>query len=529
MGNQTNSNDFSEYVPSAISCTLAHLIENITYKEIQFPKDLESNSGKEIQDKYLQNIIVRSISIDSRNVSEGTIFIARKGQQSDGHDYIQQVISRGAVAIICERLPENHKDLAAVFIVVQDSSVALAECAHCFYDFPSKKLSIIGITGTNGKTTSTFIVKQIIESITNKPVGLIGTTGNYLGDEVRKATHTTPESHELCALLHEMHSKGIYHVVMEVSSHSLVLNRVYGVEFKATGFTNLTQDHLDFHGTMEAYAEAKKILFDMTNSNAVSVVNNDSEYGKYMVSTSISKPITFGRSLSADIRISNEKLLPSSSQFMLNDNAFESPLTGAFNVENVALAIGIVTNIIQDVPDTALQSAVRTAIGAPGRMTKIEIPNGSMAIVDYAHTPDALAKALDTCRDLLNSQINDSSGSLICIFGCGGNRDSTKRPIMGKISSEKSDMTIITNDNPRTENPELIATQIQDGMIPNHPTKVILNRRSAIEYAVTNSSKGDIILIAGKGHEKTQTIGTSVSEFDDINVVTQIADTIATQ
>lgn len=520
MSNQSGSNNVIDNNPLSPSCSLAHLLHHITFKELLFPSVFthQENEKEEERKHFLQGITVQSISIDSRKISDGTIFIARKGLQSDGHDYINEVINKGAVAVICERLPHNLSDsTTAVFVVVDDSSIALAECAHCFYDFPSKKLSIIGITGTNGKTTSSFIVKQIIESITNKPVGLIGTTGNYLGNEVRKATHTTPESHELCALLHEMLNRGIHYVVMEVSSHSLVLNRVYGVEFKATGFTNLTQDHLDFHGTMKAYASAKKILFDMTKYGAISVVNIDSEYGKYMVSNTVSRVITFGRTLTSDIRISNEKLLPSSSQFMLNECAFESPLTGSFNVENLALAYGIVTNIINDISDNEMRSAINSAVGAPGRMTKIEIPNGAMAIVDYAHTPDALEKALDTCRSLLNTQ--PSNGSLICVFGCGGDRDSTKRPIMGKISSEKADRTIITNDNPRTENPEEIARQIQSGMIQTHSATTILNRKDAIENALAHSSSGDIILIAGKGHEKTQIIGTTITEFDDIDVV----------
>lgn len=462
---------------------------------------------------------ISGISYDSRKVKSDFLFVAIKGEKFDGHKFIEQAIDKGAIAIVCEELPENFRIYVNVtFIKVKNSRLALSNLSHQFYGNPTKKLKVIGVTGTNGKTTITYILKSMLDQ-SGEITGLIGTTGIYIGSEKLPSTHTTPESLELAQLFIEMLDKGVTTVVMEVSSHSLHQNRVAGVKFDGAIFSNLTRDHLDYHGTMEEYAAAKKILFQMLPSNAVAVVNSNNKYSKFMVEGVDCKNIVnTGFALESDYLLKDISIGLKGNSFRLISKdksiCFETALIGKFNIENISLASAILLEMGYS-EDSIVKGALKTK-GAPGRMERYILKNGAVAIVDYAHTPDALENSLFACKTILEHASN--SGDLICVFGCGGDRDSGKRPIMGEISTELSDKTIVTSDNPRTEDPELIIHDIEKG-IQKSNYSIELDREKAIRAACEYSKSGDIILIAGKGHEKYQIIGTEKIHFDDAEIV----------
>lgn len=453
---------------------------------------------------------VSSIVYDSRNCVPDCVFVAVRGTDADGHVYIADAVRRGAIAVVCERPVELGSGVAVV--QVADSRRALAHMSHCWYGFPTEGMTIIGVTGTNGKTTTTFILKSLLET-RGEPIGLIGTTGNYIGNEVVPTAFTTPEAPELCALFARMRDAGICTVVMEVSSHGLALDRVAGVEFSGALFTNLTQDHLDFHASMDEYAQVKKSLFDGLSATAVAIANGDDPHGRVMLRDTAARLVLFGRATDNDIRIDNEHFLLASTEFTLavGDNEhlrITIPLIGRFNVENAAacaaycLATGWTAR--------ELGSALQTARGARGRMERIVLSNGAVAVVDYAHTPDALEKALYACRELVREK-----GRLLCVFGCGGDRDKTKRPLMGRVASALADSIIVTNDNPRRESPELIIEDILAGVVAESNTCVIPDRATAIRDALAQTHSGDVLLIAGKGHETYQLVGSVRHHFDD--------------
>ena len=468
---------------------------------------------------------VSSIEHNSRLCSDNALFIAIKGTTNDGHSYIAQAIENGAQTVICEKIPENTND-DVTYIVVDDSRSAAADVSHIFYDFPSQKIKVYGVTGTNGKTTVTFILKQLLEA-GGERCGIIGTTGNYIGKKKIETKYTTPEAPELCKLLADMVEAGLTSVVMEVSSHSLVMQRVKGVRFCAALFTNLSHDHLDFHLSMDEYSRAKKILFDSLEPDSVAIVNGDNGYSHFMLSSCLAKQkFLVGVEQRFDVTIhSIHTSLQGTSFTLFIDGAFpenlhgnytfHSALLGFFNVENLALCISLA--MFLGIESNAITDAVRQICGAPGRMETIHLPNGAVVIIDYAHTPDALEKVLRTCRNLLQS---DGKGKLITVFGCGGNRDKSKRPLMGKAASELSDNVIITNDNPRFEDPTTIAEEILDGFSRVIPVEIILDRENAITLALAQAEKGDIVLIAGKGHEATQVIGNSIINISDKDIIT---------
>ncbi len=467
-------------------------------------------------------INISGIHYDSRRCRQGSLFVAVRGELADGHNYIDRAIALGAACIACEELPDEL-NRGITYLKVANSRIALAQLSHAWWGFPSRDMAIIGVTGTNGKTTVTFLLRAIFDA-GGKNTGLIGTTGIYYAGKSITAAHTTPESLEICGILSDMRQAGVDTVIMEVSSHALVQHRTRGINFNGAVFTNLTHEHLDYHKTIDEYASAKRIIFDSLDESGIAIVNGDSEYAKYMlIGTKAKNIMTVGRKNDSSHIIRNEKLTLDSSAFELADiKTGESlpitiPLTGRFNIENAAIsaAVGIAFGIGR----RAITNALSTSAGAPGRMQRIALKNGAIAIVDYAHTPDALAKALNACRDAMAATGN-TTNKLISVFGCGGDRDKAKRPAMGSISTSTADYTIITDDNPRTENPMEIINDILKGIDQSKDNfKVVSGRRQAIEFAIGLSSKDDIILVAGKGHEDYQIIGTVKHHFDDAEVL----------
>lgn len=469
---------------------------------------------------------IEQITYDSRAASPAKLFAALRGTKFDGHDFIGQALSQGAKAILCEEYPGREKYPDADFLFAPNSRAALAAVSHEFYDRPTDSLNMLGITGTNGKTTTTYLIKSIFESL-GESCAIIGTTGIFAGDMKIEATHTTPESLELAAALAEIKRLGARNVAMEVSSHSLAQSRVGSIKFRAAFFSNLTHEHLDYHKTMDEYAAAKRILFDRLSADAVAFVNSDDEYAGRMINgTKAHRALKVGRGDDADIQITDEKFTLATTEFSLRLNfinndvhRFSTTLLGRFNVDNAAMALSYFIERGESLPK--LIEAMKLATGAPGRMQRVSLPNGAVAAVDYAHTPDALEKAIRAARGLLEAS---GAGKLICVFGCGGDRDATKRPEMGEISSRLADLTIITSDNPRTEDPDEIIRQIAAGVPGELRGKTIklADRHEAIKRAYGLSGKGDFILLAGKGHENYQIIGAEKIHFDDFEELSNL-------
>ncbi len=469
--------------------------------------------------------VISAIQYDSRKCREDSLFAAIRGYVHDGHKFIGSAIENGAAAIICEEIPETNGREDIAYIKVEDSRLALAKLSHVWYNYPTKKMKVIGITGTNGKTTVTFILKSIFEAAEEK-TGLIGTTGIYFGDQKLQATHTTPESLDLCEILDKMVKDGIATVIIEVSSHALHQKRSDGIEFDAAIFTNITRDHLDYHNDFNHYAASKKHLFDILKMSSLAVVNSDDKMAEYMLSESPSKiKSSCGRNETADFQITNVNFGIDKTGFTLNyalpgkdkkTNIYlENKLIGNFNVDNSAIAAACALALW--VEEDAVKKGIWETAGAPGRMHRIPLNNGAVGIVDYAHTPDALEKALQACREFLDLS-GHKDKRLICVFGCGGDRDKGKRPLMGEISARIADISVVTSDNPRTEDPERIIDDIIDG-IPEKNRQIIIrinSRLDAIAKAVEISLQNDIILIAGKGHENYQVVETERLHFSDI-------------
>ncbi len=483
-------------------------------KLIEILKPLEINGSLEGN--------VSSICYNSNLCEPYSMFFAISGNTTDGHLFIDNAIEKGARYCVCEHLPDNIRK-NCTYIVVEDTRKSLALASNYWFGFPTKDLTVIGVTGTNGKTTITYILKEIMEKA-GKKSAVIGTIGAFADNYSKNLKNTTPESFELFKIFRELKNLGIEFVAMEVSSHSLVQNRVLGIDFDGAIFTNLTRDHLDYHNNMDDYAKAKSILFESLKSESFTVVFADNPFAMKVVSQSNSKHKYFiSRSPNYDVQISNENLTFEESNFELifkkkiasiERLKIKTKLTGSFNVENSSLAA--VTSLLIGAKPDEVQKGLENFAGVSGRMQKIKLKNGAIGIVDYAHTPDALEKALTSCREILQKSLHN--GRLICVFGCGGERDSSKRPIMGKIASEIADYVVITNDNPRKENPIKIINQIYSGISNDGKKKVIQigNRDEAIEYAFRMSRPGDIILVAGKGHEDYQIIGDVKYHFSDI-------------
>lgn len=484
---------------------------------------------------------VSGIAYDSRKVSKGNIFVAIKGENFDGHDFIKDAIIKGAGVIVHEKITsmkqsETAKEAAPVFIRVEDSREALACISNNFYERPSWDISVIGVTGTNGKTTTTYLIKSILEAW-KRDVGLIGTLGYLVSGNEYAALHTTPESPEFQGLLRDMASSGCNYVVTEVSSHALSQKRVDYTLFDIAVFTNLTRDHLDYHKTMEDYFDAKKRLFtDLLSEEATAVINLDDEWGRKLASELNKRPandadavITYGIDKEADVVAVDIENSFSGVSFALQHKnksfRIDSPLIGSTNVYNILAAVSVA--IALDIPDETIMEGIRDIKPVKGRLEKVDYGQDFLCIIDYAHTPDALERLLVTARELMAKVTSsrqkglpaseDATPRIITVFGCGGNRDKGKRPIMGGIATRLSDYAIITSDNPRRENPMEIIRDIEAGAAGDN-YEVIPDRREAINAAVARARAGDIVIIAGKGHESYQEIGDARLGFSDKEV-----------
>jgi UDP-N-acetylmuramoyl-L-alanyl-D-glutamate--2,6-diaminopimelate ligase len=461
----------------------------------------------------IQRKDVSGIFYDSRRVTNNSVFIAVKGYNTDGHKFILDALNKGAIAVILE---ENYSAPDEIFIhsnaakiLVKDSRIAMAEISGSFFKHPSSKLKLIGITGTNGKTTTSYFIKSILETSGEK-VGLLGTIANYIGDRESKASLTTPESNDLSELLLEMANEGCGYVVMEVSSHSLILNRVYGLNFSCGVFTNITSDHLDFHQNFENYFRAKKILFNSLAPSTIAVFNADDKNSLGLMKDSPAKLFSYGTVTNSDFVIKNITFDLHGTSFNLFYNGVEynlfTKLIGEFNAYNAAAAFAV--SVLEGVSEEKAIEGIKACKQVPGRMEVVGKGN-KKAIVDYSHTADSLEKALLSIKKLTKK-----NQPVYTVFGCGGNRDKTKRPLMGKIATELSSQVIITSDNPRFETPSQIISEIINGIQKNN-FKVIENREDAIRFAIGNSEDDAVILIAGKGHENYQEINGKRNHFSD--------------
>lgn len=452
------------------------------------------------------DISISNINFDSRKIEPGHLFVAIKGTASDGHDFIQMAVEKGAVAVICEQIPQG---INATFIQVKDAAEALAQVAAAWNDFPSSKLTLVGVTGTNGKTTTATLLYQLFRALGHK-VGLLSTVCNYIDDEAVEATHTTPNPLELNALLAQMVEVGCDYAFMEVSSHSVVQKRIVALDFDGAIFSNITRDHIDYHETFENYIAAKKAFFDSLSSDAFALTNIDDKNGLVMLQNSKAQKKTYSTRTLADFK---GKILEESFEGMLLDiNSKELTVNfiGKFNVYNLLAVYGAAVLLGKD--ELEVLRIMSTLNSVSGRFETLHSPKGYTAIVDYAHTPDALNNVLSTIND-----IREGKSKLITVVGCGGNRDKGKRPMMAKEATNASDKVIITSDNPRNENPQDIIDDMLRGLDASDMRKVlsIIDRRQAIKTACMLAEPGDVILVAGKGHEDYQIIGDVKHHFDD--------------
>ena len=456
---------------------------------------------------------VADIVHDSRNVKKNTVFVAIKGYKTDGHKFLLDAINRGAIAVVIENekaIPDELIDHAQIAkIVVNNSRKALAELSKGFYKNPTSKLKLIGITGTNGKTTSTFILKNILKSAGYK-TGLVGTISNYIGDVIVDSNLTTPESNDLNKMFYDMIQESCTYAVMEVSSHSLVLNRVYGLDFSAAIFSNITSDHLDFHNSFNEYLKAKKILFDGLSSNSFAIINSDDVNSKELVKDCKAKIVTYGIADNSDYQIKNIVYDLNGTNFTITHNQAEyiinTSLIGIFNAYNATSVFATAHSIGVDAEK--IVEGIKSSPQVPGRFEVIG-SGKKKVIVDYSHTADSLEKALQAVRKIVKDK-----NQVVTVFGCGGDRDKTKRPVMGKVASDLSDKVFVTSDNPRTENPFEIIEDIKKGIIKNN-YEVEENREEAIAKAIKTSNDNAVILIAGKGHENYQEINGIRNHFSD--------------
>lgn len=458
------------------------------------------------------NIAIEKICFDSREVEDASLFVAVVGTAVDGHQYINQTIEKGATAIVCEQFPEQLHD-GITYVKVKNSAAALAIIAANFYDNPSNELKLVGITGTNGKTTTATLLHELFMQL-GYQVGLLSTVVNKIGNEAIPSTHTTPNAVELNKLLRKMVEAGCDYCFMEVSSHAIHQHRVTGVEFAGGVFTNITHDHLDYHKTFEEYIKAKKMFFDMLPENAFALVNKDDKNGMVMLQNTKAKPYTFALKSAADY---TARILESGFSGMMlhiDKNEVWTKLIGGFNVYNLLSIYAVAVLLEQDKLNTL--TAISNLNAVEGRFQYIKSQDNISGIVDYAHTPDALKNVLGTI-----SEIRTNNETVITVVGCGGDRDKTKRPLMAQIACEYSNKVILTSDNPRSENPEQIINDMKAGVEPQHYKKVlsITNREEAIKTACMLAESNDIILVAGKGHEKYQEINGEKFPFDDLEVL----------
>ncbi len=454
---------------------------------------------------------ITSVEYDSRQVKAGSLFVAIRGHASDGNRFVQDAVSRGAAAVVTDS-PGMKSDVA--HILVPDARKALALLSDRFFGSPQNALVMIGVTGTNGKTTTAHMMKSIAEAGGLK-CGLLGTISHQVGGVARESLNTTPESRDIHEMLAEMVAAGQLACVMEVSSHALALSRVHGIRFRAVAFTNLTRDHLDFHGTFEQYLDAKSILFSTLSGDSTAVVNIDDPAAEHVISVSRGgKLLTFGFRETSDIHPASYMLSADGSDITLATPAgilaCRLPIPGTYNIANAMAAVGL--GLACGFSLSTIEKGLAALSPVPGRYELIRAGQPFTVIVDYAHSPDALARILASAREITN-------GRLISVFGCGGDRDRGKRPQMGKISTDLADFTFITSDNPRTEDPGKIIEEIKAGVSFPVGFVTCADRAEAIGKALDAANPGDTVVIAGKGHEDYQIIGTTKTHFDDAEIV----------
>ena len=470
---------------------LNDILKEIDVREIVGPKDVE----------------VCALTMDSREVAKGTLFAAIEGTAVDGHRFIGSAVEKGASVVVCNHLPEGVDTQCGVtYVVVEDSSRAIGLIASNFYGRPSEKLALVGVTGTNGKTTTATLLYNLTERLGYK-AGLISTVVYRIGSQEEPSTHTTPDAINLNRLLARMVDAGCGYCFMEVSSHSLVQHRTAGLRFAGALFSNLTHDHLDYHGTFAEYIKAKKMLFDGLDKGAWAVVNADDRNGKVMLQNCRAAHHTYSLRGVGEV---NCKILETTVEGMLveiDGRQMWSQLTGKFNAYNLT-AVYMAAVLLGNSKEEVL--AALSGLGSvKGRFQTLRSTTGITAIVDYAHTPDALDNVLDTIAAL------GVAGKVITVCGCGGDRDKTKRPEMAAIAAEKSHTAIFTSDNPRTENPDDILADMESGVVGRNNYLIISDRAQAIRAALRMAGSGDVVLVAGKGHEEYQIIGTEKTHFSD--------------
>jgi UDP-N-acetylmuramoyl-L-alanyl-D-glutamate--2,6-diaminopimelate ligase len=498
--------------------TLAALLEELEVGAVSGPTDRE----------------VSSLCYDSRRVTPGAVFFGLAGVREDGARYAAQALAAGAAAVVVAR---GSAIAGATVVEVEEPRKALAQAAARFHGHPERALKVVGVTGTNGKTTTTWMLESIVRAAGWR-AGVIGTTGVRLGDEQRPAALTTPESPELFGLLREMADRGVQVVAIEVSSHALVQRRAFGLACEAAVFTNLSHDHLDYHGTMERYLDAKLMLFDGRNGavpkGAVAVINAQDPHASQVVAAAgrggmavLQVSVDPRTGPGSDVHV--ERIEPTASGLELvisappkfprprvegsrsvgrHESPVHLPLLGRYNAANAAVAFGAA--LVLGIEPSTIIRGLESMPAVPGRLERVEVGQPFLVVVDYAHTPDALERALSAARE-------HARGRVLLVFGCGGDRDRAKRPLMGKVAAERSDLGWVTNDNPRGEDPAAIAAEVVAGA-PGRGLQVELDRRAAIVAAVSAAREGDVVVIAGKGHETTQTIGARVLPFDDREV-----------
>lgn len=455
---------------------------------------------------------ISDVSYDSRAVKTGDLFVAMTGFAVDGHAYIKAAAAAGAAAVLCQKRPD---EAGIPYVQVADSRRALAVVGANFFHHPAEKMTMVAVTGTNGKTTTTYLLKAVLEQEAGAKVGLIGTNQNMIGDEVIPTERTTPESFEVQRLFARMKEAGCTHVVMEVSSHALVLDRVYGVPYAVGIFTNLTQDHLDFHKTMEAYCDAKSILFQ---NCAVGVVNADDPWTERLLQDASCRIFSYGEKTAADLRAEETSLAADHVAFTAVTKDRRVPvrvnIPGGFMIYNTldvlgaALALGI--------PLEQSAEALARVPHVKGRVEVVPTPGKDYTVlIDYAHTPDSLENVLETVRGF-------ARGRTIALFGCGGDRDKTKRPIMGTIAAQNADLVVVTSDNPRTEEPGAIIADILPGLAGTKtPYVVVEDRVKAIQYCLDHAEAGDVIALCGKGHETYQEVNHEKHHMDEREIVAE--------
>lgn len=458
---------------------------------------------------------IRAVQFDSRKIEEGDLFVAQRGVNVDGHDFIEKAIEAGAVGVVCEKMPEQRKE-GVVYVETKDASFLLGVLASNFYGNPSKQLKLVGVTGTNGKTTIATLLYELVRFL-GKKGGLLSTVCNYIGDEKIASTHTTPDALEINALMRKMVDAGCEYCFMEVSSHAAVQKRISGLDFDGAVFSNITHDHLDYHKTFKAYIEAKKVFFDGLSSAAFALTNADDRNGMVMLQNTSARRYTYSCKCLADF---NAKVLEKhldGTLLLLDGSEVWTMFTGDFNAYNL-LAVYAAARLLEFGKEDVLR-VMSLLTPVSGRFETLLSKTGIMAVVDYAHTPDALENVLSTIEGLRRQ------GSLIItVVGAGGDRDRTKRPEMARAACKYSDRVILTSDNPRSEDPVAIIEEMRAGVSDADAAKVlaITDRKEAIRTALMMAEEGDLVLVAGKGHEDYQEIKGVKYHFDDKEVIQEI-------